>query len=146
MKAKDAPRLTVLRSVLAATLNASKTASPIKTDAQLVALLRKTARASQDAMEEFRGAGREDLAEKEQAQIRVLDEYMSLSGIESVSEEDLKNWARATISELVAEGVDQKARMGEAMKRMFAAGGPLDGKDVNKAEAVKIIKEASTNA
>ncbi|OAA59561.1 hypothetical protein SPI_05759 [Niveomyces insectorum RCEF 264] len=85
MKAKDAPRLTVLRTILAATLNASKTAQPIRTDAQLVALLRKTARASQEAAAEFRGADRADLAEKEEAQIRVLEEYAQASGLASVS-------------------------------------------------------------
>ncbi len=81
MKARDAARLTVLRSILASTLNASKTAKPIQTDAQLVALLRKTASSSQEALDEFRSAGRDDLADKESAQIKVLEEYVSGSGL-----------------------------------------------------------------
>ncbi|KAK1766743.1 Yqey-like protein-domain-containing protein [Phialemonium atrogriseum] len=141
MKAKDAARLTVLRSVIAATLNASKTASPIRTNAQLVALLRKQARSSQEAADEFRDAGREDLVEKEEAQLRVLREYADGSGIESVGEEELRNMVEAVKAELVSEGITGKAATGEAMKRLLAPGGPLDGKDVEKADVVRIIKE-----
>ena len=146
MKAKDAARLTVLRSVLAATLNASKTNSPIKTDAQLVALLRKTARSSQDARDEANAAGREDLVEKEQAQIQVLEEYVAGSGVESLNEDDLSEIVRSIMSEIAAESIDSKAKIPEAMKRLFAPGGPLDSKDVQKSDVVKAVKELSTNA
>ncbi|KAK3688109.1 hypothetical protein B0T22DRAFT_145029 [Podospora appendiculata] len=141
MRAKDATRLSVLRSVLAATLNASKTASPIQTDVQLVALLRKTARSCQESVTEFRGAGREDLAEKEEAQIRVLEEYTAGSGVESVSETQVREMAAAVKAALASEGItDAKTATGEAMKRLFAPGGPLDGKDVDKKEASKIVR------
>lgn len=141
MKAKDAPRLTVLRSVLSATLNASKTASPIRTDAQLVALLRKQARSSLDAAAEFRDAGRQDLVEKEEAQVRVLQEYADGSGIESVGEAELRSMVGHVRAELAAEGITGKAATGEAMKRLLATGGPLDGKDVERSELVRIVKE-----
>ncbi|KAK3940648.1 Yqey-like protein-domain-containing protein [Diplogelasinospora grovesii] len=141
MRAKDATRLAVLRSVLAATLNASKTASPIRTDAQLVALLRRTARTSQEAASEFRAAAREDLAEKEEAQLRVLEEYAAGSGVQGVSEAELRDMVMAVREQLAAEGVESKAFMGEAMKKLLAPGGPLDGKDFEKTEVVKIVKE-----
>ncbi len=98
MKAKDAARLTVLRLVLASTLNASKTNAPIQTDAQMVALLRKTTRSSQDAVDEFRAAGREDLAGSEEAQIKVLEEYVSGSGIETVTGDGLGHIVRTVMS------------------------------------------------
>lgn len=75
MKNKDTNRLAVLRSVLAATVNASKTESPITTDAHLIALLKKTAKKSRDAAAQARQAGRVDLAEKEEEQQRILEEY-----------------------------------------------------------------------
>lgn len=141
MKAKDAPRLTVLRSVLAATLNASKTASPIRTDAQLVALLRKQVRSSQDAAAEFRGAGRQDLAEKEDAQVQVLQEYADGSGIETLGEAELRKVVETVKKELAAEGITGKTATGETMKRLLAPGGLLDGKDVERSELARIVKE-----
>ena len=141
MKAKDTARLSVLRSVIASTLNASKTASPIKTDAQLVALLRKQARSSRDVITEFRQAGREDLVEKEEAQVRVLEGYVEDSGIETVAEAELRNIVQAVKAELAAEGIADKAAVGEAMKRLLSPGGPLDGKYVEKADISRILKE-----
>ncbi|KAK3485833.1 Yqey-like protein-domain-containing protein [Neurospora hispaniola] len=139
MRAKDAPRLVVLRAVLAAVLNASKTSQPIETDAQLVALLRKTARTSQEAADQFRAAGRGDLVEKEEAQIRVLEEYVAGSGVQAVDEAELKDMVQAVQSELAAEGVD--AKMGEVMKKLLGPGGRLDGKDVEKTLVARIVKE-----
>ena len=141
MRAKDAPRLAVLRSVLSATLNASKTASPIKTDQQLVALLRKQAKTQKESVEEFRGAGREDLVEKEMAQIQVLEEYASASGVATVSAEEIRGLVQAVKAELAAEGITGQKALGETMKRLFAPGGPLEGKDVEKGEVSTLAKE-----
>lgn len=146
MRAKDAARLSVLRSVLASTLNASKTESPIRTDVQLVALLRRTARSSQDAAAEFRAAGREDLAGKEEAQVAVLEGYVADSGVDAVSEEKLRGIVQAIMAEAAAEGVSAKSAMGEVMKRLLAPGGPLDGKDVEKADVARVVKEMSAAA
>ncbi|KAH6659723.1 Yqey-like protein-domain-containing protein [Truncatella angustata] len=142
MRAKDAARLTVLRSILAQTLNASKTASPINTDAQLVALLRKTAKASEDASAEFKAANRDDLVEKEQAQINILNEYVSGSGVQVVGEDELRTIVSGVVTALTSEGsVQGKAKMGDVMKQLLGPGGPLDGKDVEKAQLSKIVKE-----
>ncbi|KAI0158928.1 Yqey-like protein-domain-containing protein [Pestalotiopsis sp. NC0098] len=143
MRAKDAPRLAVLRSILAATLNASKTASPIQTDAQLVALLRKTAKASEDAAAEFEGAGRADLVDKERAQIAILDEYVAGSGVQTLGEDELRTAVAGVVTALTSEGALQggKVRFGDVMKQLLAPAGPLDGKNVEKAELAKIVKE-----
>ncbi|CAK7273559.1 hypothetical protein SEPCBS57363_005712 [Sporothrix epigloea] len=139
MKAKDKARLVVLRSVLAATLNASKTAQPIDTDAKLVALLRKTARTSQDAASEFKEAGRTDLVEKEQEQIQILEAYAQEGAGESASSEEVTAAVEAVMSELKA--ANASVRAGDVIKRLLAPGGPLDGKDFNKAEMAKIVKK-----
>jgi uncharacterized protein len=141
LKAKDTPRLMVLRSVMSAMLNASKTASPIRTDAQLVGLLRKTIRSSQDAAAEFRAAGRDDLVEKEESQIRVLEEYCQGSGVETMTPEDLRRIVEGVKAELQAEKIEGHPALGEAMKRLLKPGGQLDGKDFDKAELPKLVKE-----
>ena len=142
MRAKDANRLAVLRAVLAATLNASKTDKPIKTDVQLVSLLQKSARKSQEAAAEARGAGREDLAEKEEAQQRILEEYAAGSGVREVGEAELRQLVESTKAGLVAEGVQEKALSGQMIKKLLAPGGPLDGAMVENKEVVRLIMEA----
>ncbi|KAK4450669.1 Yqey-like protein-domain-containing protein [Podospora aff. communis PSN243] len=143
MRAKDQARLSVLRSVLAATLNASKTSTPIVTDVQLVALIKKTARASQDAVEEFRTAGRQDLVDAEEEQIRVLEEYAAGSGVQSLAEAELRAVVQPVITGLLGEGVSAKAAIGTAMKRLLSQGGPLEGKSFDKAVLMGVIKEAA---
>lgn len=146
MRAKDAPRLAAIRSILAATLNASKTSSPIVTDAQVLSLLRKTQRASADASAEFAAAARQDLVDKEQAQIGVLEEYAAGSGIEEVNEEQLRTIVAGVVTAMTSEAgatTDGKARMGDVMKKVLAPGGPLEGKDVEKATLARIVKEVT---
>lgn len=145
MRAKDAARLTAIRSILAASLNASKTASPIATDAQVVALLRRTQRASADASAEFAAASRQDLVDKEQAQIGILEEYAAASGVEELDEEQLRAVVAGVVTALTSEGGggDGKVRMGDVMKKLLAPGGPLEGKDVERALLARIVKEVT---
>jgi uncharacterized protein YqeY len=143
MRAKDTNRLSVLRSVLAETLNASKTDKPIKTDVQLVALLQKSARKAQEAAAEARGAGREDLAEKEETQQRIFEEYAAGSGVKEMGEAELGELIESTKAALVAEGV-KKELMGQQMiKRLLAPGGLLEGVSVDKKKAAKMIMESN---
>ena len=60
MRAKDTNKLSVLRTLLAQTLNASKTNSPIVTDMHMLALIRKNSTAAKTAAEEFKAAKRDD--------------------------------------------------------------------------------------
>jgi uncharacterized protein YqeY len=142
MRAKDTNRLAVLRSVLAATLNASKTDKPIKTDVQLVGLIQKSARKSQETAAEARQAGREDLVEKEEAQQRILEEYAAGSGVREIGEVELKQIIQSTKAALVAEGVQGKALQGEIIKSLFKPGGLLEGASFEKKGVVTLIREA----
>ena len=137
MRAKDAARLTVLRSVLSATLNASKTASPITTDAQLVALLKKTRASSLEAAGEFSAAGRADLADGERAQVAILDEYVAASGVQELDYDALYKIVAPTVQ--AARDAEEKIRVGDVMKKLLAPGGPLDGKIFNKGDLAKIV-------
>ncbi|KAI0396345.1 Yqey-like protein-domain-containing protein [Xylariaceae sp. FL0594] len=142
MRAKDAPRLSVVRGVLAATLNASKTDAPVSTDAALVGLLRKHAAKCAEARAEFAAAGRDDLAAKEDAQIAVLDEYIAGSGFEEVGADRLAAIVKDAVASLTKEGgtAAEKPKMGDVMKVLLAPGGPLDGLNVAKAELARIVK------
>ncbi|PTB60411.1 hypothetical protein M431DRAFT_514873 [Trichoderma harzianum CBS 226.95] len=131
MRAKDAPRLSVLRAIMSANLNASKTTSPIRTDVQLVALIRKLQKSAQDAVADAQAAGRDDLVQKENEQISILDEYIAGSGVQTLGEAEIKALISQAIEAVNAAGKGGKSLMGEVMKRVNAA---LEGKDVDKNE------------
>src|ERR1700733_1497848 len=116
MQNKDSNRLSVLRSILSQTLNASKTSAPINTDMQMLALLRKSASASRAASEEFKGAGREDLAEKEDLQVKIMEEYAG--GVETMSEEQIREAVQGVLAKMKAEGT--KIQVGDLLKKVFA--------------------------
>jgi uncharacterized protein YqeY len=129
MRAKDTARLAVLRGVLAEITNASKTANPPTTDIHILALINKLSSRSQSSAQEFRGAGREDLAEKEEAQVKVLDSYAGQ--VETVGKDK--------IVEAVTRAVEGGAKeMGSVMKEVLKA---LEGLPVVKAEVAGVVKE-----
>ena len=143
MRAKDANRLSVLRSVLAAVTNASKTSNPIQTNIQLLALLRKTRLASEEAAAEFRVSGRQDLVDKEDSQAKILEEYEKSSGLENVTGPELEKYIKTAYLEVIDEGKAQgaqlkKNKLGDVMKR---ASQMLEGKVVDKKEMADFTKE-----
>lgn len=134
MQNKDTNRLAVLRSLLAQTLNASKTTSPINTDMQMLALLRKSAAQSKAAADEFRKNGREDLAGKEETQVGVLEEYVG--GVEVVGGEEIRSVVEGVVAGL--EGGGTEAKIGDVLKGAFAEFGE---KNVERAEVARVVKE-----
>lgn len=137
MRAKDQARLSVLRAIMSANLNASKTSSPILTDVQAVALIRKLQNSSKDAVEESKLAGRQDLVDKESEQVRIFEEYIAGSGVQSVSAEEMKGLIAGAVE--ASRGEAGKATVGDVMKRLSAA---IEGKDVDKKSLASLIKEA----
>jgi len=136
MQNKDSNRLSVLRSILSQTLNASKTSTPINTDMQMLALLRKSAKASRAASEEFKGAGRDDLAEKEDLQVNIMEEYAV--GVETMSAEQIRLAVQDIIAKMKTEGA--KMQMGDVLKRVFAPEA-LGEKPVEKGDVARIVKQ-----
>ena len=137
MKAKDAPRLAVLRNLLAEVTNAAKTNQPIASDLQLLSLLRKRAAASKAASLEFKQAGRDDLVEGEEKQTKVMEEYAG--GVETVGEDEVRVTVERVIGEMREGG--GKVVMGEVLKRLFAPGGGFEGKPVERGVVAQVVKE-----
>ncbi|KAE8447811.1 hypothetical protein EG329_010205 [Mollisiaceae sp. DMI_Dod_QoI] len=141
MQNKDSNRLSVLRGLLSQTLNASKTSNPINTDMQMLALLRKSANASKAASEEFKSAGRQDLADKEDLQVRIMEEYAG--DVEVLGEQEIRDAVGKVVEGLRSEG--SKLAMGDVLKRVF---GPevLGEKPVEKGDVARIVKEMLAKA
>ncbi len=131
MRAKDTERLGTIRMLLAAVKQKEVDERVEVDDAALVAIVDKLIKQRKDAMEQFRGAGREDLASKEEAEVAVLQVYLP----ERLSAEALLAEVKAIVAELGASG---PADMGKVMSAVKAR---LAGKaDMSQASAA--VKQA----
>lgn len=136
MRAKDAPRLTVLRALLASTLNASKTSTPITTDLALRALILKHLSSSRAAVEDFQKANRADLIAKEESQISILEEYSG--GVEMMPESEVRDVVRALVGSMKKEG--GKLSVGDVSRRVFDKE-VLGERNVERGEVARLVRE-----
>jgi len=136
MKAKDTNRLNVLRSILAETTNAAKTSNPLRTDIQILALLRKQAATSRSAAQEFGAAKREDLQGKEMAQVAVLDEYAA--GVETLGESEITAAIQDVIGKMRTDGKD--VNLGAVIKELLGPEGALQGRPVENKEVARLVR------
>ena len=129
-------RLNVLRAILSEATNASKGPSPIKTDLHVLALLRKKIAGSRAASEEFAQAKRDDLKEKQDAEIAVMDEYAGQ--VETIAVEDLSEAVEQAYQKLKDT---MKVNAGLMMRELLGPGGTLDGKPVEKLQVAQMVQE-----
>jgi uncharacterized protein YqeY len=76
MRSKDKERLATLRLIRAAIKQREVDERIELDDAQVLAVLEKMIKQRRDSIEQYRGAGREELAAKEEAEIGVIEQYM----------------------------------------------------------------------
>src|SRR5262245_58690315 len=128
MKAQDAPRLSVLRMMKTAVKNREIEARAELEDAAVVAVLQTLIKQRKDSIEQFTRGGRLELAEKESAEIPVIEEYMPAG----VSDDEIA----AVVDSVVREtGASSPKDMGAVMKQCMArfAGKRVDGSKVSAA-------------
>ncbi|KAL4760890.1 uncharacterized protein BDW70DRAFT_55878 [Aspergillus foveolatus] len=142
MRAKDTDRLNVIRALISETNNSQKTASPIQTDLQLLALIRKRAAASRDSMQQFVDANRPDLKEKEEKAQAILEEYGNQ--VQTMGTDEIKQIVSEQVNKMKAAGT--KVEIGLVLKSLFAPGGALDGKPAERSEVARIAKETVSAA
>jgi uncharacterized protein len=133
MKARDATRLTALRMLKTALTNRSierGRALEAAEELQVVAMLVKQRR---DSIEQFTAGNRLDLAEKERAEIEVLDGYLP----PAASDADIASAVDAAVAETGATGPKD---MGKVMRAAMArlGGKTADGKKVNEAVRARL--------
>jgi len=127
MKAKDEVKTSVLRMLKAAILKFEVSGDRKEaTDADILALINKEIKSRKDSVEQFTTGNRMDLAEKEQAEIKVLEGYMP----PQMSEDDVKQIVLDVMNET---GATSKADIGKVMGPVMAkVKGLADGGMVNK--------------
>jgi uncharacterized protein YqeY len=127
-KARDQRRIDVLRLLKTAVKNRQvelrRPLEPLD-DAAMLDVVGRQARQRQDSIEQFTAAGRRDLADKEQAELLILKEYLP----EMLSEQALNQAIAAAIAEVGATGVKH---MGAVMQIvMNRHKGQVDGRQLS---------------
>lgn len=114
MRNKDSARLTTLRAVRAAFLNAMKAdGSERLAEDQAVAILRKQAKQRQDAMEAFEKAGRDDLFQTEKNELAIIETYLP----NLADADQTRAWVEAAIASTGAASPKEMGKvMGAVMK------------------------------
>src|SRR6266516_7735566 len=129
MKARDEARLSTLRMVKAALKNREieKMAPLDDKDSQQV--LSTLIKQRKDSVEQFTKGGRQEMADKEAAEITLIESYMP----KAASEDQVIAGVKAVIGEM---GSPTKKNMGTVMKNVMArsadAGNRVDGKQVSE--------------
>ena len=130
MKAKESEKLSTLRMAKAALMNEQNKngADYVLSDDEIVKVLQTLVKQRKDAAEQYQTGGRADLADKELAEISVLQAYLP----REASDDEIKAAVAAAIAET---GATSAKDMGTVMKATIAklAGMSVDGKKVNEA-------------
>jgi uncharacterized protein YqeY len=133
MKAKDQNRLTALRMLKTALTNKSIEKGRALEGAEELQVVSMLVKQRKDAIEQFTKGGRQDLAQKEQAEIEILNGYLPASA----SDDEIADAVAKAIAETGASGAKD---MGKVMKAVMAglAGKTVDGKKVSETVKAKL--------
>ncbi|OZC01506.1 GatB/YqeY domain-containing protein [Rubricoccus marinus] len=115
MRAKDTVRLGAIRMLQTAiTQEEKKTGQPLSAE-DLVAVVQKQAKQRRESIKQFVEGGREDLADRERAELPWLEVYMPAQA----SDEDIHNVVHAIVQRTGATTMKDMGRvMGEAMSEL----------------------------
>ena len=130
MKAQDAARTSTLRMVKAAMMNRQIERGGPLDDEELSRLLRSLVKQRRDSIEQYQKAGRQELVDKEAAEIEVIEGYLP----QAASREEIEAVVVAAIASTEASSMKD---MGKVMKAAQAA---LTGKNADGRVVSEIVK------
>jgi uncharacterized protein len=133
MRKHDAIRLSALRMLKAALMNREVERGRALDDAEGRQVVTSLVKQRKDSIEQFTNGGRQDLADKEAAEIRVLDAYLPPSA-------DPEAIERAVTEAIAETGATSAKDVGRVMKAAMAklTGQTVDGKTVNERVRLKL--------
>jgi uncharacterized protein len=125
MRARDERRTTTLRMALAAAHNQRIARGRELTDEEVTEVIGREVKQRRESIEIYRGAGREDRAAGEEAEVAILAEFLP----EQLGDVEIETLARAAIGETGASG---PADIGKVMGRVTPeTKGRADGRRVS---------------
>ena len=137
MRDGDAHRRDTLRMAIAAVQNAEKEKRRPLSEEETLAVLSRQVKTRRESVKAFRDAGRDDLADKEQAEIELLAPYLP----QQLGEDEV----RALVSEAIATtGASSPADMGRVMGALMPRlKGRADGSLVSRLVNEELAKAAT---
>jgi uncharacterized protein YqeY len=126
MRRQDAPRLSALRMLKAALMNREVEKGRALDDAESRQVVHSLVKQRRDSIEQFTKGGRQDLVDKETAEIAILDHYLPPPADPAALE-------RAVADAIAETGAASLKDMGRVMKAAMArlGGQSVDGRLVN---------------
>ena len=127
MKARDKVRLNTLRNIKKVFLEAKTApgANDALEDADAMKILQKLAKQGRESADTYVQQSRQDLADEEMAQVKVIEEYLP----KPLTEAKIEAAVKAIIAETGAQGMKDMGKvMGVASKQMA---GKADGKTIS---------------
>ena len=133
MKAKDAARTSTLRMLKAAIVNRQIEKGGELDEEEMSKLLRSQVKQRRDSVDQYQKAGRQELVEKEAAEIAVIESYLP----QAASLEEIEQAVAAAIAET---GATSMKEMGVVMKAtmVLLAGKNPDGRAVSETVKKKL--------
>ena len=116
MRAKDMERLGTIRLLQAAMKQKEVDERVVLDDAAIVPIVDKLIKQRKDSITAFEGAGRQDLADKEKAEMAVLQAYLPAR----LSAEEVSAEVKAIVAELGASGPADMGKVMGAVKTRLA--------------------------
>ena len=134
MRDKNVVRKNTVQMVRAAILQIEKDTGNVVDDEKIIDIIAKEMKKKKDAMVDFEKAGRQDLIEQTNEEMKVLEEYLP----KQLSKEEIKEIVSKVISNVGATSIKD---MGIVMKEAKAAiGAAADGRAINE-----VVKELLNN-
>ena len=130
MKSQDAARTSTLRMVKAAMMNRQIEKGSELDDEDMQKLLRSLVKQRRDSIEQYEKAGRQELVDKETAEIAVIETYLPAAA----SREEIE---QAVVAAIAQTGASSMKDMGGVMKAVQAA---LAGKNADGRLVSEIVK------
>jgi uncharacterized protein len=116
MRTRDAARLSAIRMLMAACKQREVDERIVLDDAAVVGIVDKLIKQRRDSVQAFRAGDRNDLADKEQAEIGVLQAYLP----QRLSDDEVAREVAALVAELGASGPAEMGRVMAAAKPRLA--------------------------
>jgi uncharacterized protein YqeY len=131
MRSKDALRLSVLRMMKTAVKNKEVEKMKALDEPEVIAVFTSLVKQRKDSVEQFRKGGREELAQKEESEIKIIEEYLPAAA----TEDDIRRAIEDAVQETSAASMKD---MGKVMKAAMAR---LAGKTADGGRISQIVKE-----
>jgi len=133
MRRQNPARLTALRMLKAALMNREVEKARALDDAEARQVVTSLVKQRKESIEQFKKGGRQDLVDKETAEIAVLESYLPPAADPSVID-------RAIADAIAETGASSAKDLGRVMKAAMAklAGQNVDGKAVNELARKKL--------